>query len=229
MNPTDAPNMRAYVQSLVGDTVYTAVENRPNTIVAVRANQAIVRTQDGAENPASLVKLQEIADAVWAGEEVTLDTRGRSAFHMAVLITLPEIEHAAGPRRVWLRDPDNAFDLEYADLFPNEEAVTAAKDAFVTAGTAFANAGAVLRRMKKEQVRAQTGRLVCEVCGFDYEERYGPLGEDFIECHHATPLADGEDRETTRDDLVLLCANCHRMIHGTSPMFSPDELRKQLR
>lgn len=65
MNPMDAPNMRAYVQSLVGDTVYTAVENRPNTIVAVRANQAIVRTQDGAENPASMVKLQEIADAVW--------------------------------------------------------------------------------------------------------------------------------------------------------------------
>lgn len=121
----DAPNMRAYVESLVGRTVHTAVENRPNTIVAVRANHAIVRTEDGAENPASLVKLQDIADAVWAGEEVTLETRTRSAFHMAVLITRPEIEHAVGPRRVWLRDPDNGFDLEYADLFPNEDAVSA--------------------------------------------------------------------------------------------------------
>lgn len=148
---------------------------------------------------------------------------------MAVLITLPDIEHAAGPRRVWLRDPDNAFDLEYADLFPNEEAVTAREGRIRYRRHRVRERSAVLRRMKKEQVRVQTGRLVCEVCGFDYEERYGPLGEDFIECHHAMPLADGEDRETTLDDLVLLCANCHRMIHGTSPMFSPDELREQLR
>jgi hypothetical protein len=68
----DAPNMRAYVESLVGQTVYTAVENRPNTIVAIRGNQAIVRTRDGNENPASLLKLQDIADAVWvaSGERI---------------------------------------------------------------------------------------------------------------------------------------------------------------
>jgi hypothetical protein len=225
----DAPDMRAYVESLVGSTVYTAAENRPNTIVAVRANQAIVRTQDGAENSASLVKLQEIADAVWAGEEVTLETRGRSAFHMAVLITRPEVEHALAPRRVWLRDTDNAFDLEYADLFPYEDAVGAREGHIRYRQHRVRERSALLRRMKKEQVRAETRRLACEVCGFDYSERYGLLGEDFIECHHATALADGETRETTLDDLVLLCANCHRMIHRTSPMCSPAQLREQLR
>lgn len=78
-------------------------------------------------------------------------------------------------------------------------------------------------------MRAQTGGLACEVCGFDYEERYGSLGDDFIECHHATALEDGEERQTALDDLALLCANCHRMIHRTSPMFSPAQLREQPR
>jgi hypothetical protein len=201
MAPMDAPDMRAYVQSLVGQTVYTAVAHRPNTIVAVHANHATVRTQDGAENPASLIKLQEIADAVWAGEEVLLETRGRSAFHMAVLITRPEIEYAVDPRRVWLRDADNAFDLEYADLFPNEDAVRAREGRIHYRRHRVRERSSVLRRMKTEQVRAQTGRLACEVCGFDYEERYGPLGDDFIECHHAAALADEEERETTLADL----------------------------
>jgi predicted HNH restriction endonuclease len=225
----DAPSMRAYVESLVGQTVYTAVENRPNTIVEVRANQAIVRTQDGTENPASLVKLQQIADAVWAGEEVTLETRGRSAFHMAVLITRPEIEHTVGPRRVRLRDADNAFDVEYAELFPGQDPVSAREGRVRYRQHRVRERSAVLRRMKKEAVLAQTGRLACEVCGFDYAERYGSLGQDFIECHHAEQLADGEERETTLDDLVLLCANCHRMIHRTSPMMSPAELQQELR
>jgi hypothetical protein len=206
----DVPNMRAYVESLVGQTVYTAVERRPNTIVAVHANHATVRTQDGTENPASLVKLQEIADAVWAGEEVTIETRGRSAFHMAVLITHPEIEHAVGPRRVWLRDPDNAFDLEYADLFPDAHAATAREGRMRYRRHRVRERSTVLRRLKKEQVRARTGRLGCNVCGFDFKERYGPLGEDFIECHHASPLADGEERERR---LKIWCCSA-RIVTG---------------
>jgi hypothetical protein len=224
----DAPNMRAYVETLVGQTVYTAVENRPNTIVAVRANQAIVRTRDGNENAASLLKLQDIAEEVWAGEEVTLETRGRSAFHMAVLITRPEIEYAVGPRRVWLRDPDNAFDVEYAELFPNQESATAREGRSRYRKHRVRERSPVLRRMKKQQVLAEAGRLACEACGFDYRARYGSLGDYFIECHHTTALAEGEERDTTLEDLSLLCANCHRMIHRTSPMLLPAELRERL-
>jgi hypothetical protein len=44
---------------------------------------------------------------------------------VAVLITRPEVEHAVNPRRVWLRDPDNAFDLEYAELFPDQDPASA--------------------------------------------------------------------------------------------------------
>jgi hypothetical protein len=73
-------------------------------------------------------------------------------------------------------------------------------------------------------------RLFCEVCGFDFEEIYGELGANFIEVHHTKPLVEfaPEGELVNSGDLVMLCANCHRMIHRlASP--SLEELRKRLR
>jgi len=64
---------------------------------------------------------------------------------------------------------------------------------------------------------ANGGRLVCEVpeCGFDFFERYGKIGEGFAHVHHRQSLSlSGEDgRTNTLDDLAIVCANCHAMIH----------------
>lgn len=60
------------------------------------------------------------------------------------------------------------------------------------------------------------GRLKCEVpgCGFDFYEVYGELGREFAIVHHKSPLSDRTEPElTTLDDLVIVCANCHAMIH----------------
>lgn len=86
-----------------------------------------------------------------------------------------------------------------------------------------------LARKKKEEVKRQTSRLACEVCDLDFSERYGELGEDFIECHHTMPLGVGTERETRTSDLAVVCSNCHRMIHHAQPMLTPDELRNRLR
>lgn len=59
------------------------------------------------------------------------------------------------------------------------------------------------------------GRLRCEVCGFDFAAFYGPIGREFIEAHHKTPLArlDPDKGGITKlSDISLLCANCHRMV-----------------
>ncbi|MBO9712471.1 HNH endonuclease [Sphingomonas sp.] len=70
------------------------------------------------------------------------------------------------------------------------------------------------------------GRLACETCGFDFEAAYGPRGRGVIDCHHLTPLSEYDGvRETRSEDLALLCANCHRMIHSRRPWLSLDELR----
>lgn len=67
---------------------------------------------------------------------------------------------------------------------------------------------------KKKNFIKQNGRLFCENCGFDYAKHYGKIGEGFIEAHHITPIHKlTEETVTTEKDLILLCANCHRMIH----------------
>lgn len=84
-------------------------------------------------------------------------------------------------------------------------------------------------RLAKQRAKDRDGRLCCEVCGFDFEATYGAHGRDFIEAHHIVPLMEltGETT-TTVDDLVLLCANCHRMAHRVRPWLSVEGLRSLL-
>ena len=71
-----------------------------------------------------------------------------------------------------------------------------------------------LARKLKDKRIAEYGKLECEACGFDFNKKYGAKGEGFMEAHHIRPLAEQKGEVTTTiDDLALLCANCHRMIH----------------
>lgn len=83
---------------------------------------------------------------------------------------------------------------------------------------------------RKAAELAASGRLACVVCDFDYEATYGSRGRGFIEVHHTKPVHTLEDGAVTRlDDLALVCANCHRMIHSSQPWLSVDALRALLR
>jgi len=83
---------------------------------------------------------------------------------------------------------------------------------------------------KKAAMLKESSRLACEVYGFDFEKVYGNHGKGFIECHHIKPLHTLTPRTTTKiDDLALLCANCHRMIHAKRPWLSLEELVDLLR
>ncbi|GAE32694.1 hnh endonuclease [Halalkalibacter hemicellulosilyticusJCM 9152] len=58
------------------------------------------------------------------------------------------------------------------------------------------------------------GRLFCEICNFDFYKKYGELGGDFIEGHHTIPVSELEEgHKTNVKDIVLVCSNCHRMLH----------------
>ncbi|MFV2179717.1 HNH endonuclease [Actinomadura sp. LOL_016] len=82
-----------------------------------------------------------------------------------------------------------------------------------------------LRKKRIEQARKHHGELACEVCGFNFERIYGPRGADYIECRHVVPLHVSGETKTRLQDLALLCANCHRMIHRASPWPTPEQLR----
>jgi 5-methylcytosine-specific restriction protein A len=79
---------------------------------------------------------------------------------------------------------------------------------------------------KKQKVLEETGRLVCEVCSFDFAQQYGALGHGFAECHHILPVSQlTEEHRTRLADLAIVCANCHRMIHRSRPLLNISELR----
>jgi 5-methylcytosine-specific restriction protein A len=66
----------------------------------------------------------------------------------------------------------------------------------------------------------------CKTCGFDFAEVYGPIGDDYIEVHHTTPVSAMGSAyvvDPTRE-MVPLCANCHAVVHRRNPPLSVEEL-----
>ncbi len=73
----------------------------------------------------------------------------------------------------------------------------------------------LVRNAKENFKEKNNNRIFCEVCGFDFYETYGVLGEDYIEAHHIVPVSKmiEEDVKPSIDNLALVCSNCHKMLH----------------
>ena len=78
-----------------------------------------------------------------------------------------------------------------------------------------------------KEIRLQTDeKLCCQVCGFSFIDKYGELGEGFIEAHHLFPISELTEETVTKiDDLALVCSNCHCMLHRRRPWLTLDELK----
>lgn len=88
---------------------------------------------------------------------------------------------------------------------------------------------AALRRRKIADARQRGRAIACEACGFDFLATYGERGADYIECHHRTPLHVSGPVQTRLMDLALICSNCHRMVHRTTPWIGVEELASLVR
>lgn len=68
-------------------------------------------------------------------------------------------------------------------------------------------------KLRTEAIRIHGTR--CQVCKFSFVEKYGLHGEGYIEVHHLKPVANyaGEVDVDPSQDMAVICANCHRMIH----------------
>lgn len=84
-----------------------------------------------------------------------------------------------------------------------------------------------LRAARCRKAIEEEGTLKCEACGFDFEATYGDRGKSFIECHHVKPVSELKPgTKTSVDDLVLLCSNCHRMVHVRRPWLTIAQLKE---
>lgn len=83
-------------------------------------------------------------------------------------------------------------------------------------------------RLRKECL--EKNGHVCSICGFDPATKYGKGFENIIEVHHVHPVACGT-RETTLDDLIPVCPNCHRALHskGNGDVYEPNEIEQLIK
>lgn len=81
----------------------------------------------------------------------------------------------------------------------------------------------------KQQFIEKHGRLFCEVCNFNFEETYGPIGKYFIEGHHTIAVSNMKsDHKTKPEDIAMVCSNCHRMVHKRRPWLTMKDLKNLL-
>jgi 5-methylcytosine-specific restriction protein A len=70
------------------------------------------------------------------------------------------------------------------------------------------------------------GIIACVICGFDFFETYGTIGKGFIECHHTIPVSElTKETQTKLSDVILVCSNCHRMLHRRRPWPTASDLK----
>jgi predicted HNH restriction endonuclease len=82
---------------------------------------------------------------------------------------------------------------------------------------------------KKKRALKADSVLRCEACGFHFASKYGAQSETIIDCHHTKPVHTLREGDKTHlDDLALLCANCHRVIHASRPWLTITELKARL-
>tara|TARA_B100000989_G_scaffold105268_1_gene77132 strand:- start:848 stop:1585 length:738 start_codon:yes stop_codon:yes gene_type:complete len=67
----------------------------------------------------------------------------------------------------------------------------------------------------------------CQVCGFNFEQKYGEVGRGFIHVHHIVDIASVGNKYSVDpiNDLIPVCPNCHAMLHKNTPAHSIQKLK----
>lgn len=113
--------------------------------------------------------------------------------------------------------------LSLADIVPLEDSSTGYKE------------GGEQLTLSKKYERNRLNRELCllnkgykcSICGFDFQDFYGAMGQHFIHVHHIVPVSQiGPDYIINPvKDLIPVCPNCHAMLHRKNPPYLPEEIK----
>jgi 5-methylcytosine-specific restriction protein A len=86
------------------------------------------------------------------------------------------------------------------------------------------------RDMKLKRAALDAAKGVCMVCGVDYFKVLDGRGVRVLQVHHKSQLSQQDaPKLNTPDDLAVLCANCHALIHmDAKKALSVEALRSLL-
>ncbi|MBL8866405.1 MAG: hypothetical protein JNK93_12670 [Planctomycetia bacterium] len=87
--------------------------------------------------------------------------------------------------------------------------------------------------VRNPQLRADAKRkwgVKCHCCGFDFETFYGDGAKGVAIVHHLEQfqLSNGKPREATLQNVRVVCANCHLVIHLEKQPIHVDDLKKRI-
>jgi 5-methylcytosine-specific restriction enzyme A len=89
------------------------------------------------------------------------------------------------------------------------------------------------RNSKASRLAKKHHGAVCQACDFDFYKAYGEVGKDYIEAHHRFPLSSLEEGKfidfSVADDFMVLCANCHRMIHKMEGVSDLEAFKRHIK
>lgn len=82
------------------------------------------------------------------------------------------------------------------------------------------------KQVRDHYRHAHGGTLHCEACGCVPVKTYGPAGESSMEAHHKVPIEQLQpDSVTLVQDMAMLCASCHRVVHSQKPCLTVGQVR----
>ena len=134
-----------------------------------------------------------------------------------------------------LLEPDMAFKLEKSWLLQNSNRPSLAGllAGFEGALEGEPVEGTAYRRKRDRRLRNQAmsfARGICAVCKVDYNTVLDGKGIRVLQVHHTKQLGYRDKPKLTKsEDLVVVCANCHLLIHlDPKKALSVDRLRQLL-
>lgn len=84
------------------------------------------------------------------------------------------------------------------------------------------------RSQKLRQSALERSKGICEACGIDFSLLFDGKGQRVLQVHHKQQLAlQNVPKLTSPDDLAVVCANCHVIIHSDSDHAMPVHILRE--
>lgn len=118
--------------------------------------------------------------------------------------------------------------VETVEVFPDE--ITETDETLLEGKTRKVNINIYERNPVARQQCIDHYGCKCIICDFDFEKKYGNIGQSFIHVHHLIEISTIGSQYSIDpiQDLRPVCPNCHAMIHRRKPAYSIDEIKEYL-
>lgn len=186
--------------------------------------QQIIERNLHTRNRAAFDEAGNIVD--WFSAEFTKRLRiSRSYIDLFKQDECPSF-HPESDRLRWVKRYSLVCQPEKLENYPNETEEN--DNIFIEGALTTITVNSYERNGKAREQCLEYYGYSCFICGFDFYQRYGYVGKDYIHVHHLKPLS--QIRKTyvvdPMEDLRPVCANCHAIIHRRNPPFTPEEVKE---